>query len=183
MKRRTLVKLLGCTAVAGIVVVFCFFAFVWYIFGGAEDIEDWFAVMQTSRGLPAAQARFDELYSRIFTISDDALLEERLTQPYVPDHSYTYCIRAGAGRVYGTERPYTAVLADYSRQFEAKGWECRGSDIFPEIMFCAIDDTAHMLIRPLDAEEMAEHPEWRKFQTVYLLGFDYAEPKLLVCAG
>lgn len=173
--KRLLLLMAGAVTVLGL----CLFIFVWYVFN-AENVRDWFAVMQASRGLPTAQARFDQIYNDLILISEDTLLQEVVEPLYAATGLFAGCIRGTAERVYGANRPYDQLLADYRRKFEAQGWEYivpPGIDEFPEIEVYAIDVAADVLIEPISKEQLTQDINWKRYQTVYSLYLKYAEPE------
>lgn len=164
-----------------VVLILCSTAWILYILYG-EDIRDWSNVMRTSRGLPEAQIRFEQIYSQIAVVTQDSLLEEQTIEPLrVPPHLYSHCIRSSLYRIHGTNRAYDSVLADYSTAFREMGWQYREVPALETTIFYT--EITHVEITPVPEQETQEHPEWQSYRTVYGIRFTYAEPNVGGCYG
>jgi hypothetical protein len=146
-----------------------------------EDIENWWEVRRTSRELPAAQARFNQIQDGVYAITDDVLIEEHVVaELHVPGRFYTNCMRALIERMYGTDNTWDEILAEYSRGFERMGWKL-GRETRENRVSYSIETSIVSIEFPESVEDKGLVAQ--EYQTVYILRFLYAESEVLACYG
>ncbi len=129
---------------------------------------------------PTLEAQYNQIKDRIFATTKDTLLKKQLDDPiHLVRELYAGCITGGFHYVYGTNRPYSDVLADYASAFSGMGWEQRHSD---EWEFFSIR-TAGILLSQIDPSSPDYSVGQGNFRVVYSVLFEYADPAVLACAG
>jgi hypothetical protein len=175
--RKTLIKRLLIRFVAIVIIGVCCtlpFVIAWY----GEDIEDWFAVRETSRGLPAAEIRFNTMVKQITDILGDTALNERISPLGVPSQSYTHCIRGGVTWYYGTDRSYEDVIEEYVEAFTQTGWEHQPFQQDNHHLFLSKTGKITITLVPSPSEYHSNNNP-----VVFRIRLNYAEPSIRECSG
>jgi hypothetical protein len=140
------------------------------------NLDEWFEALSTSRFLPDAQIRFDQVYDQIRGASQDTLVSEESEPLYVPSAFYTSCIRGTANIRYRTERDYQSVNDDYMRLFERMN---QGQIIRLERDPRGLIYRAAMVNIVVEPE--SAHVEANSI--IYSVRVSYAEPSVRLCWG
>jgi hypothetical protein len=139
------------------------------------NLNEWQEALSTSRFLPDAQIRFDQVYDQIRGATQDTLVSEEIEPLYVPATLYTGCIRATAYMMYRTHQDYQSVAADYIRLFEHMN---QGAIIRPERdprILIYRGTTVNIVVEPGDINAGSN--------STYSIDLSYAEPSVRSCWG
>jgi hypothetical protein len=157
-----------------------------------KQIEREMTAWWTQRNLDEARSRFSSIVKEI-PMAEDYLLKDTLITLYVPD-SHPNCIRGSGARIYGSNSSYDVIMAEYTKKFEAMSWIYLGSGTSGsrvnyrnrvDAMSISVFSSAEREFRQwitLDEGTETALTQWSsQYQTLYGIGFIYAEPEIDDC--
>jgi hypothetical protein len=141
--------------------------FLCHFTGIGDDFMRWVRSLE----FPALQARYESVGNPLTTVTTDTLIKEdrSISNVVSETHSdYTGCVAGHIERVYGTNRPFESVLADYAKFFSSRSeWKAR------DIYFYS---TSAIVVRFTTASKTLYPDAWAKYQLVYDVYLVYSEP-------
>ncbi len=174
-----------------VLIIFVCGAFVLFTYIFQPDAFRQVSVWITSRHVPEAEAKFNQLQSILPLVENDTLFIDFVRSPKVTE-ARPWCISAVMRRIYGTRRLYNDVLKDYEAIFGADEW-----------LRVQIDDPSAASSRAIwrlpNAEMELEHLnptqrpmnslinwdqiDWQAYETIYYIELSLVEPSLNSCVG
>jgi hypothetical protein len=177
-----LVKLLKKLAIACAVFFGCSAVFILYV-GLLENgsLERW----QTSLSLPRARKQFNSQLEVINEIVQGTLIDEMVESPSVPDIYFHHCIFGYVSRVYGSDRPYEAIVTDYVEAFTDMGWTHAQSQSREDhhVFRLPVEDDPSVSRHRASIQLSSFNDDASTFQTTYEFRYSYRYPSFYVCTA
>jgi hypothetical protein len=81
--------------------------------------------------LPASQVRYNQVLGEISKSTNDVLLKETVVESlHATGSLYPGCIRAATDRIYGANRAFAAILADFEQKLSTQdGWQQKANKL------------------------------------------------------
>ncbi len=166
-----------CLLILGVVIVIPICVFFATVFDFGEDLKR----LGKSFEFPAIEARAKPYGDLLGSITQDDLIKvERSTDNVSlsvthPEH-YTGIVDVTVRSIYGTNRPFESVQADFDRFFSARSAFAAEQFAGMDKYFKAVNQNGVACVY-LSQTEKSEYPDsWAKYQVVYAIELHYLEP-------
>jgi hypothetical protein len=140
-----------------------------------EILEKKIVTLQRTQDIRAAEARYDQIWDRISSMTEDTLLEDNILEKMQVIRVFPFCVDAQRERIYGTNRSIDEVLETYSKAFQQMGWRIPTLQDY-ESQTGSVDVNSVVKQDSLPVG-------WLGYRTLYSIRLSYIEPTIGTCAG
>jgi hypothetical protein len=132
--------------------------------------------------LPTVEASYTQISEKISNATHDVLLKTTFDNPLQLNRGrYAGCIDGGFDQIYGTNRSYNDVLADYAKVFTALGWTAGTG---PQAGYSGYYIKSAKIVLNLITPSSPDYPlPAGQYITVYDVFFQFADPATEYCQG